>query len=82
MQLAYQQPDSSVVFRAIEASKCASQRLVKWRNKPQQADPCVATTEIELSHSERFGMDQWVVFWKRCSSSLPQQKLSRALVAG
>ena len=32
----------------MEASKCGSQRLVKWRNKPQQADPCVAT----LAHKD------------------------------
>ena len=47
MQLALQQPDATVVFRAA-ASQLPSEptRTLKWRNKPQEKDACIAT----LSH--------------------------------
>ncbi|MGA1354785.1 MAG: NACHT domain-containing protein, partial [Candidatus Limnocylindrus sp.] len=38
-QLALQQPDGSKLFDALQTT--ATRRLIKWRNKPQQADPCV-----------------------------------------
>ena len=40
MQLAFQQPDDSVVFQSLGHT---SDRLLKWRNKPQEADPCITT---------------------------------------
>ena len=43
-QLAWQEPDESVVHRAVEKGE-RSQRLLRWCNKPQQADPCIATLE-------------------------------------
>ena len=42
-QLASQQPDASTVFTSLAK---APMRTLVWRNKPQQADPCIAT----LSH--------------------------------
>ena len=42
LQLATQQPDESVVFRALGNAR-VEQRLLVWRNKSQRADPCVAT---------------------------------------
>ena len=42
-QLACQQPDESTIFRALEDKS----GLLTWRNKPQTADPCIAT----LAHS-------------------------------
>ena len=42
LQLATQQPDESVVFRALGDAR-VEQRLLVWRNKSQRADPCVAT---------------------------------------
>ncbi|KAL1530872.1 hypothetical protein AB1Y20_001766 [Prymnesium parvum] len=38
-QLAYQQPDESVVFRALGHQE----QYLKWRNKPQTFDACIAT---------------------------------------
>ena len=46
-QLACQQPDASVVFRALEKEK--ARKLLRWMNKPQVLDPCIET----LSHSGR-----------------------------
>ena len=40
-QLASQQPDESVVFEA--SKKLPPSRTLKWCNKPQKADPCMAT---------------------------------------
>ena len=42
-QLAQQQPDASVVHRALEKKGAGMGRMLKWRNKPQQPDPCIAT---------------------------------------
>ena len=49
MQLALQQPDASAVFRAA-ASHLLSKptRTLKWCNKPQEKDACIAT----LSHTK------------------------------
>ena len=46
-QLASQEPDESVVHCAFEKGE-RSQRFLRWCNKPQQADPCIAT----LKHPE------------------------------
>ena len=40
LQLASQQPDGSGLFKAV---KQTTQRLLVWRNKPQQKDACIAT---------------------------------------
>jgi len=42
-QLASQEPDDSVVFRAWKAEGCGAARLLTWRNKPQTRDPCLAS---------------------------------------
>ena len=43
-QLAWQEPEVSVVFQAAE-TKLERVGLVTWRNKPTHTDPCVATLE-------------------------------------
>ena len=52
MQLALQQPDVSAVFRAA-ASQLSSKptRTLKWHNKPQEKDACIAT----LPHKSQVG---------------------------
>ena len=42
-QLASQEPDDSVVFRAWKAEGLEATRLLEWRNKPQTRDPCIAS---------------------------------------
>jgi hypothetical protein len=43
-QLASQEPDDSVVFRAWKAEELGGARvLLAWRNKPQARDPCLAS---------------------------------------
>ena len=42
-QLASQEPDDSVVFRAWKAEGLEATRLLEWRNKPQTRDPCLAS---------------------------------------
>ena len=46
LQLASQQPDGSAVFRAARRASSEPMRALKWRNKPQKSDACIAT----LSH--------------------------------
>jgi len=41
-QLASQQPDESVVFRAV----MHKEQYLKWRNKPQTFDACIATLSL------------------------------------
>ena len=42
-QLASQEPDDSVVFRAWKAEGLGAARVLVWRNKPQARDPCLAS---------------------------------------
>ena len=42
-QLASQEPDNSVVFRAWKAEGLGEARMLAWRNKPQARDPCLAS---------------------------------------
>ena len=42
-QLASQEPDDSVVFRAWKAEGLGEARMLAWRNKPQARDPCLAS---------------------------------------
>jgi WD40 repeat protein len=42
-QLASQEPDDSVVFRAWKAEGLGEARMLAWRNKPQARDPCVSS---------------------------------------
>jgi len=41
LQLALQQPDDSGPFKAFVAAQ-PTKRILKWRNKPQQKDACIA----------------------------------------
>jgi hypothetical protein len=50
-QLASQEPDESVVHRAVEKGEL-SQRRLKWRNKPQQADPCIVVYVYDAATEE------------------------------
>ena len=43
LQLASQQPDNGAVFRARCGPSSRPVRTLKWRNKPQEADACIAT---------------------------------------
>lgn len=49
-QLACQQPDESVVFRAL--GEPPPTRVLTWRNKPQEADACIATLAAEAAEGE------------------------------
>jgi hypothetical protein len=42
-QLASQEPDDSVVFRAWKAEGLGGAQVLAWRNKPQTRDPCLAS---------------------------------------
>lgn len=51
-QLACQQPDDSVVFGAWRRGAVFSPpRWLNWRNKPQQADPCIATLTLKADRA-------------------------------
>ena len=43
LQLASQQPDTSAVYGAWSVAPRTAARTLVWRNKPQQADACIAT---------------------------------------
>ena len=43
LQLAWQQPEESVVLQAAAALGPPPRGLLVWRNKPAQMDPCIAT---------------------------------------
>ena len=42
-QLASQEPDNSVVFRAWKAEGLGGAQVLAWRNKPQTRDPCLTS---------------------------------------
>mmetsp|Transcript_32066 Transcript_32066/g.79247 ORF Transcript_32066/g.79247 Transcript_32066/m.79247 type:complete len:681 (+) Transcript_32066:2323-4365(+) len=46
-QLAVQQPDDSAPYKAWLEGKPYTRRLITWRNKPSQVDPCILSMKFQ-----------------------------------